>query len=52
MPLIRMCIEPETASEMPGEKSLPFDYTVIDSVFLFEGGLFSMVRSTLSTAPV
>ena len=52
MPLVRMCIESEAASEMPGEKSLPSDYTVVESVFLLEDGLFIMVGGTLSTAPL
>ena len=51
MPLVRMCIESETVGETPGEKSLPFDYTVIESVSLLEDGLFIMVGGTLSTAP-
>ncbi len=51
MPLIRMCIESETVDEIPGEKSLPFDYTVVESVFLLEDRLFIMVGGTLSTAP-
>ena len=51
MPLVRMCIESETVGEIPGEKSPPFDYTVVESVSLLEGGLFIMVGGTLSTAP-
>ena len=46
-----MCIEPETVGEIPGEKSPPFDYTVVESVSLLEDRLFIMVGGTLSTAP-
>ena len=51
MPPVRMCIEFETAGEIPGEKSMLFDYAVVESVSLLEGGLFIMVGGTLSTAP-
>ena len=43
MPPVRMCIESETVGEIPGEKSPPFDYTVVESVFLLEDRLFIMV---------
>ncbi|MBQ7922144.1 MAG: hypothetical protein IJ325_06160, partial [Clostridia bacterium] len=39
-----MCIKFETAGEIHGEKSTPFDYTVIESVSLLEDGLFSVVH--------
>ena len=51
MPLIRMCIESETAGEIPGERSPPSAYTVAESVSPLEDGLFIMVGRTLSTAP-
>ena len=52
MPLVCMCIESETAGEIPGEKSTPFDYTVIESVSLLEDGLFSMVHKAFVNSTV